>query len=126
MERCHVCRKLVAEEEICRRVMPVSQTRGVTFSASPGFSTYVHEAVVSLCPACFAAEEAKPLTWSQRALMVILLWLGWGVCTLLASALVRAVGGLWMLLGIAGGSAIWTMRRRRAQHAQRELPTVVG
>jgi len=47
------------------------------------------------------------------------------VCTLLASALVRAVGGLWVLLGIVGGGAIWIMRRRRTQQAQRELPTVV-
>src|SRR5262249_7868817 len=106
MERCFICRTWIAEQDVRRRVMPVSQSRGVTLGATPGVSSFVHEAPVSLCPACDAAEEAKSATIGQWIKAGILLWLGWGVCVLLLSALVRYVGLFWAV-GVLSGGVCW-------------------
>jgi hypothetical protein len=68
MERCFVCRREVEEFDICRRVMPVGSSSGVVFSRYPGWSTFIHSAPVTLCPACDAAEAyrfSQPLSWPK-------------------------------------------------------------
>jgi hypothetical protein len=124
MERCHLCRRWINEQEVCRRLLPVSQSHGVTLSAVPGVSFFVHTALVSLCSACDAAIAAqqRPGLGGWAILCVF------GILTLaLVEWLCAAiVDGIWMawqkgdykvvafLLGLAGVCGARLARRVRA------------
>ncbi len=109
MDRCHICRVVIEEQEVRRRVLPVAQTRGVTVSASPGFSSYVHEAPVSLCPTCDAAVTHPSRTRWQLVKGIILCWLGVGIVGNLLAVGLRSImaGQVLVPALVVGGLCGW-------------------
>jgi hypothetical protein len=77
MELCYICRQPISPPQLCRRVLPVLYSRGVTLSAPPGVGAFTHYAPVSLCPACDAEAQEQYLKSLEPGWLVkgLLLWL---------------------------------------------------
>jgi len=101
-------------------VLPVARTWGVTASASPGFSSYIHEAPVSLCPACDAAVTHPPLTRWQLVKGIILCWLGVGIVGNLLAAGLRSImaGQVLVPALVVGGLCGWLGARYWKRQSQ--------
>jgi|GEM_PF-5833643 len=93
MEQCFICRKWIAPWDVCRRVLPVSQSQGFTLGALPGVSFFVHKAPVSVCPACDAVLAAQRPSLGQ-----------WGMTIVVG--LVLAATLQWLLAAIIGGMTL--------------------
>src|SRR5262249_14487345 len=77
MERCFICRCLIAESRVCRRVMPVASHRGVTTSVHPALFAATSYAPVTLCLECDALEtqrvqERLQLGWFAKFMLSLI------------------------------------------------------
>ena len=93
MERCFLCRRWMTPREIRQRVLPVSQSQGLTLSAVPGVSFFVRTAPVSVCPACDDALAARRTGIS-----------GWVVA--IGTGLVVVATLLWLAAAIIDGISL--------------------
>jgi hypothetical protein len=59
MEHCYICRRPLLEIEVCSRVLPVAQHRGVMVGQYPSFLSSTSYAPVSLCLACDVDQEQQ-------------------------------------------------------------------
>jgi hypothetical protein len=59
MDHCYICRRPLLDIEVCRRVLPVAQHRGVIVGQYPSFLSSSSYAPVSLCLACDAEQEQQ-------------------------------------------------------------------
>jgi hypothetical protein len=112
MEQCFLCRRWMTLQEVRRRVLPVSQSQGVTLSAVPGVCFFVHTAPVSVCPACddaLATRRPGIGGWivTIGAGLVIVATLLW-----LAAAIIDGIGlawhaGHWKVAIFLSGLILW-------------------
>jgi len=112
------------EQEVCRRVLPISQSHGVTLSAVPGVSFFVHKALVSLCSACDAAIAAQQRPGLGRwAILCVFGILTLALVEWLCAAIMDGIWVAWhegaykvvaFLLGLAGMCGARLAHRIRA------------
>lgn len=81
MERCYVCRTLIPEGQVYRRVMAVSTSRGGYIGTGMGVGQVVTTAPVSLCALCHEDEDLRrqPGWGSFFCLLMLGAWVAGGV-----------------------------------------------
>ena len=73
-ERCYVCRRLIPEGQVFRRVMSTAHYTGGNLGTASGVFSFTRAEVVSLCAACDAAEARRAVWrpgWGLKAVTVM-------------------------------------------------------
>jgi hypothetical protein len=115
MERCFICRCLIAESRVCRRVMPVASHRGVTTSVHPALFAATSYAPVTLCPECDALEtqrvhERLQLGWFAKFMLslISLSFIFWFI-----EIDIRLFkNGYWLVGSVLSGTTLWLAYRQ--------------
>jgi hypothetical protein len=92
MERCYICRKLIPEGQVERRVMPVAVSSGAYVGSGVGVGRSVTRAPVSLCWSC--NEEADIRDAPGWGSFLFALLFGAGLIAGLGNLLVGPVTGV--------------------------------
>lgn len=130
MEQCFVCRRWIPPQDVCRRVLPVSQSQGFTLSALPGVSFFVHKAPVSVCPACDAALATQPPRlgrWGVTIVvgLVLVATLQWLVAAIIDGMALAWRAGYWKVAVFLSGLIFWRgarLVRRMGSHRAQGIP----
>lgn len=112
MEQCYICRRPLLDIEVCRRVLPVAQHRGVMVGHYPSFLSSTSYAPVSLCLACDTEQERQTAlrmgrwwTWARRFFLGLLTYCFVG-------GIIKGEYLVLSWIGLAGVSwCIWYRRR---------------
>jgi len=115
MERCFICRCLIAESRVCRRVLPVASHRGVTTSVYPAVFAATSYAPVTLCPECDTIEaqqvqERLQLGWVARFMLglIFLSFIFWFI-----EIYIRLFkNGYWLVGFVLSGTTLWLAYRQ--------------
>ena len=111
MDQCYICRRPLLDIEVCRRVLPVAQHRGVIVGQYLSFLSSSSYAPVSLCLACDTEQEQQIVlrrgrrwTWARRFFLGLLTYCFVG----------GIIKGEFLVLSWIGLAAIgWYMWHRR-------------
>jgi hypothetical protein len=119
-ERCYVCRTLISEGALYRRVMPTAQYTGGNLGVASGVFSFTRAEVVSLCAACDAAEALRTVWRPGVGLKTV------AVVFVVTFCLSAFLNGYWWLGGICTAVVLWRLRvrwQRRHTSSATLLPT---